>query len=244
MKAVILAAGIASRLRPLTNDKPKCLLEIGNRCLLERAIDGLLLHQVDEVIIVTGYLKELIETFVKTKYPALSVQFIYNEVYASTNNIYSLWLALPAILHEKEFLLLDSDILYDPEIIRLLQESPYENSLALDAHHLGEEEIKVITNEKNQIIEISKTCSIEKAIGESIGIEKISGSYLTALYGELSQMITVEKLDNIFYERAFERLIPQGYYFYPVNTSKYFSMELDTVEDFRNAVKQIPKHLL
>ena len=50
MKAVILAAGIASRLRPLTDDKPKCLLKIGDRCLLERAIDGLLLHQVDEII--------------------------------------------------------------------------------------------------------------------------------------------------------------------------------------------------
>ncbi len=244
MKAVILAAGIASRLRPLTDDKPKCLLKIGDRCLLERAIDGLLLHQVDEIIIVTGYLKELIEAFVKTTYPNLSVRFIYNERYASTNNIYSLWLALPAVLRENEFLLLDSDILYDPEMIRLLQESPHKNCLALNAHHLGEEEIKVITNEKNQIIEISKTCSIEKAIGESIGIEKISNSYLTALYHELSQMITVEKLDNIFYERAFERLIPKGHYFYPVDTSDYFSMELDTVEDFQHAVKQIPQHLL
>ena len=57
-------------------------------------------------------------------------------------------------------------------------------------------------------------------------------------------MITVEKLDNIFYERAFERLIPKGHYFYPVDTSDYFSMELDTVEDFQHAVKQIPQHLL
>ena len=244
MKAVILAAGIASRLRPLTNDKPKCLLEIGNRSLLERALDGLLLHQVDEIVIVTGYLKELIEVFVQKKYPRLPVRFIYNDVYVTTNNIYSLWLALPTVLHEKEFLLLDSDILYDPQMIKLLQDSPYDNCLALDAHRLGEEEIKVITNEKNQIIEISKTCSIEKAIGESIGIEKISNAYADALYKELTLMIREEKLDNVFYERAFERLIPQGHYFYPVNTSDYFSMELDTVEDFKHAGKQIPKHLL
>lgn len=58
-------------------------------------------------MIVTGYLKEMIEDFVRTTYPNLSVKFIYNEVYASTNNIYSLWLAKPEVLHEKEIILLD-----------------------------------------------------------------------------------------------------------------------------------------
>ena len=57
MKAVILAAGIASRLRPLTDHKPKCLLEIGNKCLLERAITGLTVNGIREIVIVTGYLQ-------------------------------------------------------------------------------------------------------------------------------------------------------------------------------------------
>ena len=223
MKAVILAAGIASRLRPLTNDHPKCLLKIGNRPLLERTIDGLLINGIDEIVIVTGYLKEMIEDFVRATYPNLSVKFIYNEVYASTNNIYSLWLAKPEVLHEKEIILLDSDILFDPLMIKILQDAPYSNCLALDGHKLGEEEIKVI--------------------GESIGIEKISNTYLSALYDELGQMILREGLDNVFYELAFERLISQGHYFYPVDTSNYFSMELDTVEDFQDAINRIPKHL-
>lgn len=243
MKAVILAAGIASRLRPLTNDRPKCLLKIGNRTLLQRAIDGLLVNGIDEIVIITGYLKEMIENFVQTTYPNLPVRFIYNEVYASTNNIYSLWLAKPEVLQEEEIILLDSDILYDPCMIKALQDAPYNDCLALDSHKLGEEEIKVIVNEENQITEISKTCSIEKAIGESIGIEKISNAYLSALYTELEQMIVNEGLDNVFYELAFERLITRGHYFYPVDTSNYFSMELDTVEDFQDAINRIPKHL-
>ena len=69
MKAVILAAGIASRLRPLTDHKPKCLLEIGNKCLLERAIDGLLANGLNDIVIVTGYLQEQITTFVSGRYP-------------------------------------------------------------------------------------------------------------------------------------------------------------------------------
>lgn len=93
MKAIILAAGIASRLRPLTDHKPKCLLEIRKQCLLGRAIDGLIFNGIREVIIVTGYLQEQIIGFVQGHYPDLKVEYIYNEKYASTNNIYSLWLA-------------------------------------------------------------------------------------------------------------------------------------------------------
>jgi choline kinase len=244
MKAIILAAGIASRLRPLTDNKPKCLLEIGGRCLLARAIDGLLKNNITEIVMVTGYLKEMIESFVETHYPALAVTFIHNERYASTNNIYSLWLAKEQLVGEKEVVLLDSDILFDPKTIQLLLASKYESCLALNSHQLGEEEIKVVTNDKDQIVEISKTCSIADAIGESIGIEKMSNAYLVALFNELDQMITHEQLDNVFYERAFERLIHQGQFFYPIDTSSCFSMELDTVEDFHEAVNRIPKHLL
>ena len=94
-----------------------------------------------------------------------------------------------------------------------------------------------------KVVEISKVCSISDAIGESIGIEKMSVEYTKALFQELEIMITTEGLDNIFYERAFERLIPQGYSFYVMETTEFFSAELDTVEDFQQAQKLIPASL-
>ena len=69
MKAVILAAGIASRLRPLTDTTPKCLLKIGERCLLERAFDALIQNGFDEFIIVTGYRQQQIVDFLQARYP-------------------------------------------------------------------------------------------------------------------------------------------------------------------------------
>ena len=108
MKAIILAAGMASRLRPLTDHKPKCLLEIGKQCLLGRAIEGLIFNGIREVVIVTGYLQEQIIEFVQGHYPDLKVEYIYNEKYASTNNIYSLWLTKDKIRGER-ILLLDSE---------------------------------------------------------------------------------------------------------------------------------------
>lgn len=243
MKAVILAAGIASRLRPLTDHKPKCLLEIGNKCLLERAIDGLLANGLNDIVIVTGYLQEQITTFVSGRYPDLKVEYIYNEKYASTNNIYSLWMAGPSI-KENDVLLLDSDILFDPALVKAVLASAYANSLALNAHPLGEEEIKVIPDARGKVLEISKTCDISKAIGESIGIEKMSRQYIRHLYDELDRLILNEGKVNVFYEVAFERLIAQGQTFEIVDTTNYFSMELDTVEDFQQAIRYIPENLL
>lgn len=243
MKAVILAAGIASRLRPLTDHKPKCLLEIGTKCLLERAIDGLLANGLQEFIIVTGYLQEQITHFITSHYPNLKAEFIYNEKYASTNNIYSLWLAGEQVKGHS-VLLLDSDIIFDPALVRAVLASPFENSLALNAHPLSEEEIKVIPDEKGMVQEISKTCCIREAIGESIGIEKMSQDYIHHLYAELDQLILTEGQDNVFYEVAFERLVRKGHTFGIVDTTSLFSMELDTVEDFNQASQHIPSKLL
>lgn len=242
MKAVILAAGIASRLRPLTDTQPKCLLKIGERCLLQRTIDSLISNGIKEFVIVTGYRQQQIADFIKEFYPQQDIKLIYNERYASTNNIYSLWLAYPQI-NDSNILLLDSDILFDPQIVTELLQSDKEDTLAVNRHPLSEEEIKVITDSAGRILEISKVCSIQQAIGESIGIEKMSANYTTALFRELKVMIENEGLDNIFYERAFERLIPQGHCFYATDTTQYFSVELDTVEDFKQAQLLIPSHL-
>jgi len=63
MKAVILAAGVASRLRPLTNNTPKCLLKVGNKSILERTIDNLVKNNIDKIVVVTGFLHKMIEDF-------------------------------------------------------------------------------------------------------------------------------------------------------------------------------------
>ena len=242
MKAIILAAGTASRLRPLTSHTPKCLLKIGERSLLQRSMDALINNGITEFCIVTGYLHEQIESFVKCQYPTLKVRFIHNANYETTNNIYSLWLARPEA-EGADILLLDSDLVYDGKIIQRVLQSPNDNVLTLICHELGEEEMKVVTDETGNIQEISKTCSPSKAAGESLGIEKMGKSYTLALYQELEGMMNREHLENTFYELAFERLLKKGHTYQVLNVSDLFSCELDTVEDFENAKQLIPAEL-
>jgi choline kinase len=142
MKAVILAAGIASRLRPLTNNTPKCLLKVGSKTILELAIENLAANGFSDIVIVTGYLEDQIRNFVNMRFPELNVTFCYNELYESTNNIYSLWLAKKA-LQGDDMLLMDSDIVFDKEIIAKLRTSGHRNCLALKRHPVLDEEIKV-----------------------------------------------------------------------------------------------------
>lgn len=239
MKALILAAGMASRLRPLTEHTPKCLLKIGDRSLLQRSIDALIEAGIDEFVIVTGYLNQQIIQFVNNYYgDRIRVHYIHNALYESTNNIYSLWLARPEV-DGKPFLLLDSDLLYDPIIVKKVCQASEENILTLIRHELGEEEMKVVVDHNGAITEISKTCQPQDALGESLGIERIGTAYSTALYHELDTMMNQEHLENKFYELAFERLITQGHTFNVLDVTEHFSCELDTVEDFENAQQRI-----
>lgn len=233
---------MASRLRPLTDKCPKCLLTVGTRSLLQRTVDSVVAAGVDDLTVVTGYRGEMIRSFLNGHYPDLRLTFIQNDDYQTTNNIYSLWLARPSVDGEA-FLLLDSDILFEPAIVSRIAGTEG-TALAVNTHKLGEEEMKVIVDADNMVAEISKTLDISRALGESVGIEKIDADYSKALYRELEQMIERENLVDIFYERAFERLIPQGHMFRAVNTTDLFSIELDTVDDFNQAKQLIPARLI
>ena len=241
MIGVILAAGMAKRLRPLTDACPKCLLKVGERTLLARTVDAMIAAGINELVVVTGYRGEMLRGFLTEHYPQLDIHFIHNADYEHNNNIFSLWMTRP-YTEGKDFLLSDSDILFDPQLICTMLTAEG-NALALNRHECGEEEIKVIVDADNRIMELSKTCSIEQAIGESVGFEKMTASYSTALFKELEQMIEHEGLIDVFYERAFERLIPQGHTFRIVDTTQFFSIELDTPEDFENAKQLIPAEL-
>ena len=257
MIGVILAAGMAKRLRPLTDTRPKCLLPVAGRTLLERTVDAMHQAGITEFVIVTGYRADQIRDFLNVQCSMLpcqaksltlghqcehhgsrltgtfNVQYLHNADYAHNNNIYSLWMA-GQVVRGREFLLMDSDILCDPAAVVRIALEPV-SALAVNRHDLGEEEMKVVVDSDMRITEISKTCRPEDAMGESVGIEHITADYSEALYRELDQMILQEGLVDIFYERAFERLIPQGHTFRVVDTTDYFSYELDTPEDYQRA---------
>ncbi|MDE7089239.1 MAG: NTP transferase domain-containing protein, partial [Prevotella sp.] len=86
MIGVILAAGMAKRLRPLTDTKPKCLLEVGSKTLLQRTVDAMLQTGISQLVVVTGYYAQMLRDFLTTHYPQLNIHFIDNPDYEHNNN--------------------------------------------------------------------------------------------------------------------------------------------------------------
>jgi choline kinase len=231
VKAVILAAGTASRLRPLTDTVPKCLLPIGTTTMLGMTLDNLIANGVKDYVVVTGYREQQIRDYVASRYPGLDMSFLTNTRFAETNNIYSLWLTREHLAGHT-MLLLDSDIVFDPGIIALLRHSGRENCLAvLRSKALGSEEIKVRTDAAGAILEISKEVDPSAAFGESIGIEMFSPFFVGRLFDVLEQKIVVRKQVNQFYEAAFQEVIDGGELIFAVDVGDLPCMEVDTPED-------------
>ncbi len=243
MKGIILAAGIASRLRPITDNIPKCLLKIGEQRILERTLNNLLKNGIDDIVIVTGYLESQIKDFVGLNFPELNVEYITNEIYNSTNNIYSLWLAKDSILGN-DILLLDSDIIFDSRIINKLITSGHKNCLAVRSDHvLGEEEIKVTVDEENYITEISKVVNPKEAVGESIGIELFDKEFNRKLFEILEDKMLRRKEVNHFYEAAFEEAIQKGSKIFSVDVEGLRCIEIDTADDIQSAEEEVVKYV-
>ena len=235
LKAIILAAGVGSRIRPLTDNCPKCLLKVGGITILERMITNIRECGIGDVIIVLGYLDKKIEDFVTSTFPDLFVQFVVNEKFAQTNTGYSLMLA-EAFTNGTGFVKFDADVVFDKDILRKLIDSDFENCLCIDRNiQLDAEEIKVVVEGGNRVVRASKTADVKLAIGESIGIEKISCETAKSLFAELTSMMAQPASHQDYYERAYERLIEKDTPFHALDITGLAWTEIDTKEDFASA---------
>ncbi len=242
LKAIILAAGVGSRIRPLTDSCPKCLLKVGGITILERMITNIRDCGIGEVIIVLGYLDIEIENFVSSTFPDLSVQFVLNDRFAETNTGYSLMLA-EAFANGNGFVKFDADVVFDQDILRKLIDSAYDNCLCIDRNiQLDAEEIKVVVEAGNRVVRASKTVDAKLAIGESIGIEKISSTTAKTLFAELSTMMADPVNHQDYYESAYERLIDRNTPFHALDITGLAWTEIDTKEDFASANRLFGQH--
>lgn len=237
MKAIILAAGIGSRIKPLTDNCPKSLLKIEDNTILEMMISSIQNCGINEIVFVLGYLQEQIKDYIKTNFPDLNAHFIINDKYAETNTGFSLMLAMDLIKGEP-FIKFDADVVFDKKILKKLIECEHGNCLCIDKNiNLDAEEIKVVIDDQGKIIKANKTVNPKDAVGESIGIEKIDGETAMLLFKELKTMMEDEKNHQKYYETAYERLIEKNIPFYALDISGLKWIEIDTKEDFIAAEK-------
>lgn len=228
MKAVILAAGLGSRLRPITDKVPKCMVPVNGIRIIDKQISNLLTNGVKDIYVVSGYLHEVLDTHIRANYP--QVHIIHNERYNETNNMYSLYMTEQYVKGE-DFLLMNADVYFDSNVITGILDGEG-SKIACDYSQYMEESMK-ITCANGKINHISKKISEADYDAVSIDVYRISAQDSKILFAEIDDTILKRKdenswtevaLDNIFNKTTFAPYRIEGRWF-----------EIDNHEDLAKA---------
>ena len=248
MKAIIIAAGLGMRLSPLTDSKPKCLLPIGGKTILQRALETLKECGLDDVAIVRGYKKEMIA------YP--NARYYHNDNYRNNNILASLFYAEDEM--EGGFVSSYSDILHGQEVVEKLLASRADISVVVDTKwkeaYKGRTEHPITEAEKvlvegDRIIKIGKApISADEAYGEFIGLAKFSAKgakILKANYHRAKKEFAGKPFQHEarIFEKAYltdmlQELIDRGYTVKSVDIEGGW-WEIDTIQDYRKVRKEL-----
>jgi len=230
--ALLLAAGSGNRLQPLTDSIPKCLIEINGRPILERLIDNLCDNGFKRLVIVVGYMHHCIRRFVNEYAGDLTIEFITNPLYQTTNNIYSLWLARNKI--QELFLLVESDLVFEssqlegllyPNKIAISRMQPWMNGTTITIDSLNR--VQAFGMGGNGYTEITRY--------KTVNIYSLSDSTWRKVVERLELHISSGKV-NEYYEVVFKEMIADGslsmdgVFFDP---ERWY--EIDTPADLTNA---------
>jgi choline kinase len=234
--SVLLAAGTGSRLRPLTLDAPKCLTLVGGKPILERLLENLRVQGIEKIIVVTGYLDHCIREFLQLHKGDLKVEYVYNQDFQTTNNIYSLWLAREVI--KEPFLLVECDLVFDPE---MLNDMMRPNKIAVS---------NILPWMNGTTVELNKNGSVESfEIGQgpnniprykTVNIYSLSIDSWNKVVSHLSDYVSGERLGE-YYEAVFSDMIADSSLsFEAVLFDENRWYEVDRLEDLHAAEIMFP----
>lgn len=152
MQAIILAAGMGRRLGEYTRDNTKCMLPVNGERLIDRVLGQLSQLGLSRVVIVVGYKGQNLIDYIGHRYDdRLKIEYVNNPVYDKTNNIYSLSLAKDK-LQENDTLLIESDLIFDDSLFRMILDNPYPNLALVDKYETWMDGTMVRIDEDNNIV--------------------------------------------------------------------------------------------
>lgn len=231
MRAIILAAGLGTRLRPITDEVPKCMVPVNGIRIIDKQIDNLHKAGVKDIVIVGGYKADVLKKHVE-QYDGIT--FVGNSRYAETNNMYSLYLALKHT-DGSGFLLMNADVYFDANIITGLLEKDKEDKslIACDRNGYLEESMKITTDKSGKIKHISKQITENEYYAVSIDVYKLNDEAADILTREVCDTIEAKKDENLWTEMALDAIFDKTTFVPYVIRGRWF--EIDNHDDLQRA---------
>ncbi|MDY0168397.1 MAG: phosphocholine cytidylyltransferase family protein [Thermoguttaceae bacterium] len=236
-RAIILAAGLGNRLRPLTNDRPKCLVDYLGKPIIVQMIEHLASVDVNYVTIVCGYRSDALRERLGKEHAGIALAYIDNPDYAATNSMYSLWLARGQLALGG--FLIEGDAVCGPRLFKSLARMPTERAWWAGRAYAGEIDGCVLTAEPQSMRIVRQEIERNPVPGPKPGQYKSTGILsLSADYGQ----VLAEWLDtdvdagnvNIYYDLVIgKHLDEKPIHIHDIGAEPWF--EIDTVDDLRQA---------
>ena len=205
MQAIILAAGMGKRLGEYTHDNTKCMLEVNGVRLIDRALECLNGIGVSRVVLVVGYKGQNVKDYVGSNYKGTPIVYVDNPAYDKTNNIYSLYLAKDYML-EDDTILLESDIIYDPAIVKKLLDDDFPNIALVDKYESWMDGTVVTIDENSRITRFIDKNHFEfeeiKNYYKTVNIYKFSKDFSAKYYVPFLAAYSIALGNNEYYEQV------------------------------------------
>lgn len=235
--AVLLAAGTGSRLKPLTNDAPKCLSEVSGVTILQRLIQSLCDHGFTRLVIVVGSLDHRVREFLDERNDDLDIEFVINPRYASTNNLYSLWLTRMTI--DEPCLLLESDVVFDSS---LLLEMLKPNRMAVSRMRpwMNGTTVTVDTDQHVTAFHLANSQAVGEIMHKTVNMYSFSRDTWREFVQRLSSHVMAGRV-NEYYETVLAEMLGDGSIAMdavPFDQGRWY--EIDTIEDLQEAELMFP----
>lgn len=232
-KALILAAGLGTRLAPITDAVPKSLVPVNGKPILFKQIENLRYNGIMDITIIAGYKADVLEKTVREKYP--EVKIVESIDYATTNNMYSAYLGIKSMFPDgdiRPFYMMNADVFFDASVITALEKMSEPNLVVVDMGRYIEESMKVIEKD-GRLVAISKQITPEEALGCSIDVYKFGADGGKAFYNRCIEYIEqkgeLKKWSEVALNDAFNDAIFQ------VCPLKGHWVEIDNHEDLAAA---------
>ncbi len=230
--ALLLAAGLGNRLHPLTQNMPKCLTMVNGVPILEQLVSCLDQHDFKRLVVVTGHFENCIQDFLGTQVGGITIDYVYSPLYATTNNIYSLWMAREII--REPFLLIESDLVFD---VSLLDDMLYPDRIAIARMQPWMNGSTVTVNRFQEVkaFWIGKAGPSDELMYKTVNIYSLSLSSWHQIKERLDQHISAGRV-NDYYETVFEEMVADGSLsLQAVSFDGKPWYEIDTIEDLAEA---------
>jgi choline kinase len=229
-RAIILAAGNGKRMGALTADRPKALLDVNGRTLIDRQLSALHAHDIYDITIVSGYQQQRLSAHVGRR-----ARFIENRDYATTNSLYSLALARNAILDGA--LIMNADILVSAELLGCLVDAPGDDAVLVERRDSFDDEQMKVGIWHDFAVRFGKDLPPEEAHAENVGIVKFGATGGELLIEEMDRLLALGET-NAWAPKAFDALA-QHWPLLAVETGGVPWTEIDFPEDLARAEQEI-----